>query len=330
MIWKLSDVVPNPFRDLNMFPLQQRRIEKLMGVFKATGYDENILGRVRDGKLQLAYGHHRLQALKNLGVIEAEFIVQELSDAAMLEKMSTDNDTAFSHGMRTVLENVRAAVLGFASGKIARPEIDKHTDPKYLRYAPSFIAGLKNPPKDSVPYTRKSVGIATGMLLKDGHHGWKADTQVQGALDALELVELGLWTIEQCLHEIEGKEDPEVARGKEPDGKVVICADYLSTVCEGIRERARAGLVAAQKNTEEATAQVLEGQRQIEAARKAKEQEEAARFGEYQRVHSGEWEKEANEQEAKWREARTKAEKEKQRTTSSEFRKERQIGRAHV
>jgi ParB-like nuclease domain len=190
----LKDVVPNPFRDLVMFPLGQWRIAKLVASIKENGFTPNVLGRVRDGKLQLAYGHHRVAALITLGHTEAEFIVQELSDDDMLQKMATDNDIAYAHGMQSVIENVRAAVLAFGDAKL-KPEINKHTDPRYLRYAPSFTAGRKTPPANGVPYTALSVALKLNATESDGHGKRRASLPIEAALATLSLVEMGFGTI---------------------------------------------------------------------------------------------------------------------------------------
>ena len=137
MKFALTDVVPNPFRDLQRFGYQEWRITKLMDRISSNGFDANVVGRVRDGKLQLAFGHHRVEALNRLGWTDAEFIVEELTDEQMLSKMVQDNDAEFPHYLEVVFEAVEAAVAAFAN-KTIKPAIEANTAHKYLRYAPWY------------------------------------------------------------------------------------------------------------------------------------------------------------------------------------------------
>ena len=265
----LTDVVPNPFRDLAMFPLNEGRIEKLKESIGSTGFNENVVGRVREGKLQLAYGHHRVEALRRLDRKEADFIVQELSDDAMLEKMQTDNDPAYSHGMQTVIEGVRSAVLAFGEGKI-KPEINKHTNHAYLRYAPSFIPGLKTQPTGSVPYTALSVAEKLNATQPDGHGKKRANYLVQVALVTLEMVERGYWRPDEYQHFVIDDNGLELSQ--------YVAADRLSRVAKDTFERAKHGVLVAQINSAAATAAVQEAQQQIDALRKEEAEKKGSTF----------------------------------------------------
>ena len=43
------------------------------------------------GKYELAYGHHRVQAAIEAGLIEADFIVKPLDDAMLIKVMDYEN-----------------------------------------------------------------------------------------------------------------------------------------------------------------------------------------------------------------------------------------------
>ena len=72
----VSDVGPNPFRHLDRYPINREKVEALKLSFKDTGVWPNLLGRKARGDAakkyayELAYGHHRLQAMKECGVKE--------------------------------------------------------------------------------------------------------------------------------------------------------------------------------------------------------------------------------------------------------------------
>lgn len=316
MLWKLSDVVSNPFQK---FPLEEGRIEALTLAYgdDGKGYNENVLGRVRDGKLQIAYGHHRVEALRRLGVKEAEFIVQELSDADMLTKMITDNDPAYRRGMLDVIRYVHATVIAFAEGTFEKPIIDKHTSPAHLRYAPSFIAGLNNPPADGVPYTALHVARSLKMTASNGHGGWQANVLVTAALEALAMNETGYWT----WRDIEGV--IQLGPVLQEDGKTRahIGADYILKAARDCRQRIVSGLLAAKENTAAATAAALEAQKQIDAIRKEEADKEAARSAEYARLpeiveKANKLEAESRRKEKEYKEYREKRKKEDARVAA--------------
>ncbi|MGP0017943.1 MAG: ParB N-terminal domain-containing protein [Candidatus Sulfotelmatobacter sp.] len=186
--FKLKDVLPNPFRDVARFPLNKEKLEALEESIRATGFWNNILGRKRsDGKLEIAYGHHRLAALKKLEILSAVFIVRQLSDEQMLAIMQAENDERYSHDFCSVIEAVRSAVLKVASGEL-HISVPLDTPKKRIRYAPSFVAG-KEPMPDSVPYTAKEIARLLASLQKDG----EPKKKIIVALDVLELEERQVW-----------------------------------------------------------------------------------------------------------------------------------------
>ena len=89
----LKDIKPNPYRNLERYPLDQPHVDELVASIKATeaGFWDNVLVRKVGDKYELAYGHHRLEAAKQAGLKEADFIVKKLSDEEMLKIMYLEN-----------------------------------------------------------------------------------------------------------------------------------------------------------------------------------------------------------------------------------------------
>lgn len=109
---KVKDLKPNPFRDLPHYPIDRRRVEILKNSIDSTGFWDNILGRKnKDGEIEIAYGHHRLVALKEaLGPnAEVEINTRPLSDEDMLKIMANENETMFEHDPRVIIETVKQA-----------------------------------------------------------------------------------------------------------------------------------------------------------------------------------------------------------------------------
>lgn len=64
---KLKDIKDNPFRNSESYIYDQNKIAALAESIWDTSFWENLLGcKDADGQIYLAYGHHRLQALKKL------------------------------------------------------------------------------------------------------------------------------------------------------------------------------------------------------------------------------------------------------------------------
>lgn len=64
---KLDELEDNPHRDPNAYRYNDAKIVSLMESITDTGWWENLFARkTKDGRVQLAYGHHRKQALLRL------------------------------------------------------------------------------------------------------------------------------------------------------------------------------------------------------------------------------------------------------------------------
>ena len=109
---KIKDLHPNPFRDLSSYPFNKEKIEQLKKSIEATGFWDNILARQVNGKIQIAYGHHRLKALKEVfsGEYMVEVPVKDLSDELMLKIMANENMEEWQSSVAVIDETVRATI----------------------------------------------------------------------------------------------------------------------------------------------------------------------------------------------------------------------------
>lgn len=114
----IKDLRPNPFRDLAMYPIHREKVESLKSSIRSTGFWDNVLARKSEteGLFEIAYGHHRLQALKELvdeRVIEADFVVdlpiRNLDDATMIRIMGNENMDEYKVTSDIIDETVRVA-----------------------------------------------------------------------------------------------------------------------------------------------------------------------------------------------------------------------------
>jgi ParB/RepB/Spo0J family partition protein len=90
---KIKDLEPNPYRDMNNYPMDEAKVKSLIESIRQTGFWDNILSRKNGKKYQIAYGHHRLAAIREVfkPTDEVDIPVKELDDATMLKIMANEN-----------------------------------------------------------------------------------------------------------------------------------------------------------------------------------------------------------------------------------------------
>jgi len=112
----IQDLRPNPFRDLAHYPIHRDKVELLKASIRSTGFWDNVLVRkAEDGDhYELAYGHHRLEALKELireEQIEKDYQldlpVRKLDDATMIRIMANENIEEYKVTADIIDETVR-------------------------------------------------------------------------------------------------------------------------------------------------------------------------------------------------------------------------------
>lgn len=104
---KVKDLKPNPFRHLDSYPIDMDKVAQLSKSIKKTGFWDNILARKKDGEIQIAYGHHRLEALKKSGETEVDIPVKVLDDDTMIRIMADENDDVYAMTPAVLNETVK-------------------------------------------------------------------------------------------------------------------------------------------------------------------------------------------------------------------------------
>ena len=124
-----KDLEPNPFRDIKNYPIEEDRIQGLMNSIKETGFWDNIPVRKDGQKFQIAYGHHRLEALKRLGIEEIEAPVKEIRDEDMIRIMANENDELW--GLNPKVDDETVKVTREFLGE--HPKLQEESVKKYSR-----------------------------------------------------------------------------------------------------------------------------------------------------------------------------------------------------
>src|SRR5215472_15484957 len=169
---------PNPFRDMERYPTDPKKIEALVTSIKETGFWDNIVAREQDGEIQQAYGHHRVQALKEYNelpgvkkITKVNFIIKKLDDETILKILAHENMREWGADLTVIHETVRATIKAFGDGRIELEPPPENTKASW-RHAGQHCA----------PYTAPSVA----KFLS-----WDV-TQVRVSLQAIDLVDQGV------------------------------------------------------------------------------------------------------------------------------------------
>lgn len=107
----LKDIEPNPYRGVERCPLQEERIQTLVESIQETGFWENLLGRVRDDKVEIAYGHHRVEAARRVYPPDhmVEIRIRELSDGDMIRILARENSEDYRCSIAAIDDAVAQA-----------------------------------------------------------------------------------------------------------------------------------------------------------------------------------------------------------------------------
>ena len=175
---QIKNLEPNPYRDMENYPVDQFKIESLKNSIEQTGFWDNIVARHKPGakgKFQLAYGHHRLITLKELEIVEIDIPVKELDDATMIQIMANENRVEYKTNTFVTLETAKAA-RDFLNAELAKYESWEECPNK-------FIKALFEGKKGDFLHAKKGVGQTT--ILKFLGKQWK-QWEIQDALNVLE------------------------------------------------------------------------------------------------------------------------------------------------
>ncbi len=192
MKFAIKDIKPNPFRHLDRYPINDEKVEALRESIRTTEFWDNIVARKVNGSVEIAYGHHRLTALRLEydEDHEVNLIIRKLDDGTMLQIMARENMDEWGYNVLVEQETVRATIQAFADDTIQFGTLPKDTRHSYLRYAPSFL----NVRPDVGPrrvYTMNSLGKFLGWLTKPekSHKQGKPSRRLERSVRALELIE---------------------------------------------------------------------------------------------------------------------------------------------
>ena len=187
---RIDQIDANPFRHIDRYPIREDKITALRESISTTGFWDNLVGREVNGRIQIAYGHHRREALLREYPADYEIgiVVREFNDDQMLQIMARENMEEWGSSAAVEHETVRAVVEAYGAGLISLPDPRKPgVRSDMLRWAPSFAMGELASPDRQAPYTASTVADFLGWTRTDG----RPTDKVLETLAALEMIEAG-------------------------------------------------------------------------------------------------------------------------------------------
>ena len=174
---KLSKLLPNPYRDIGNYPIVEDRVAKLKGSILHTEFWGGLVCRKypkRKGYYQIAFGHHRIEALKELKYTEIPIKVLGYSNAQMLQAMAEENREIGQHDIKIMTQTVEQ-VKKFLDVELAKYKTWEELSDKSIKQLFESEAVWRN---------TKSKGVGRTTILKFLGKTWK-QSEIQFALEVL-------------------------------------------------------------------------------------------------------------------------------------------------
>jgi len=263
----LHKVKDSPFRNKKRNPIDTDKVKHIAESVTATDFWKGIQGREVDGLVEVAFGHHRIDAARLLGMKEIPIEVLALSDAEMLQRMTREN---LRGDLTAALEVVEATVKAYADGLIDIGNPDPKTRKDLIRHAPSYKQASSTPEVDH-PYTADTLArFLGGCYVKPTSN--TAQNSVVAALGMLELEERKVKGFSEKVLQVTGVDNS----GRYVGAKRVI--QYVAEIKQReIKAQERAEKSAEEVRAEEAKQQALQAQIKEREAKEQREHEELLR-----------------------------------------------------
>jgi hypothetical protein len=183
---KVKDLRPNPFRRLEEYPIDREKVEVLKESIAATGFWGTIVGRQVVDWVEIAFGHHRLVAIRETheGSDEVEIIVRSLTNEQMVQIMAQENREEWGASIWTYVETVQATIAAYGRGEIALPPVPKKTRQGLIRHV-----GADSFPH---PYTKGTIAQFLGWVDRKEGERLQPNYHCDVAFQVIDLMAAGL------------------------------------------------------------------------------------------------------------------------------------------
>jgi hypothetical protein len=195
---QIKDIEFNPFRNMKLVPIDPLTVDAL----KESIEDKLWVGMTarpknndwKSGKYEIPYGHHRLVAIKELGIKELDIPIEEISDFDMVLRMVRENFARRGYSVEIIngtVQNIK---------EFLDSEIKKWNDYDHVN---EIIKVLFKSNSQFIQCKKDGVGQTTVLkFLKGSIPQW----QIQSALDLIKHddIDLGAVNLLKSTGQVEG------------------------------------------------------------------------------------------------------------------------------
>jgi hypothetical protein len=182
----LDQIVWNPWRDEDLFPINDDHVAGLRASIKEHGFFASVKGRRRNGKVELGCGHARFEAARKARLDSIPIFVDDIDDDEMLRLMTDENALQSGSTAGATINEVAAVTrrlieVLLAPDGLAEIPAKQAFDGKlgYQQARGRLIARLHNPDKDA------GVGWHSVMRYLGGGDLAKCKRKKQQIIDAI-------------------------------------------------------------------------------------------------------------------------------------------------
>lgn len=154
----LKDVIANPYRHIEKYRISEEKIEALLRSYASSSFwDGSIQGREsakRRGKIEIAFGHHRVEAARRAKIDRIGIVVSDRSNEEMIRMMHHENASEFKHDALVAVEEIETLIDAYS-----RKEIDFGAPPVNARQ--TYYA-------NNMPYSAMTIARFLGSVTADG------------------------------------------------------------------------------------------------------------------------------------------------------------------
>ena len=224
---KVKDLVPNPYRNMEKYPIDPYKVEALKNSIGELEFWDNLLAREKDGKYEIAYGHHRLIALQELGIEEVEIPVRKLDDSTMIQIMANENMDQWKLLPSIVLQTVEIA-RDFLNAELRKYESWEE--------CPRSLINLLSLDGRHTFEDLKSKGVGQTTLLKFLGRNW-VQSRIQFALETLDAEDVSRKAIETFKIVSTAREFKKAIKEVAKEESIPISKKKQEEVAEGVQKR---------------------------------------------------------------------------------------------
>lgn len=280
---------PNPYRDFSIYPIVQEQVDALKSSYATRDFGI-IAVRPVGNRYQQVYGHHRLEALKQMGITTVDVKIEAIDDDQMVKEMASENATQQGNSFPAQVDSVAAIARRLAYWLLISEDDAQWNE---LMGTPSATADGVKPNKHATTfYNAKEAllrGDGMGERLIRGYCPTLPKSAVEGAIGYLKQTGLMAGLVAKVKDEVEAEAEEnsraEQLRRERAEAARKEAEEAERKAVESAKAAAAAAAKANAARKEEAEARAAEQAKRAEAMKRMRE-EEAAKEAERRKVEA--------------------------------------------